>query len=80
MKFFELMRYSNNAVGAVFGYCTSDNYDEFVKAFNPDHIEEVDEAEYKEGMERLHRRFLYAVTGYPKPEFASLVQDSEGEL
>ena len=66
MKYYSLMRYANNAVGADFLYCTQDEVEDKKQEFKADYVEEISEQEYKKEKEREHRRFLRMATGYPK--------------
>ncbi|MNB72148.1 hypothetical protein D3C81_384460 [compost metagenome] len=66
MKYFELMKSANNAVGAVFAYCNEEELEAKSQGFNPDSVDEISEEEYKEEIERQNRKFIRAVTGYPK--------------
>lgn len=64
--YYELMKSANNAVGAVFAYCTEEELEAKKASFDPDDVNEISEEEYKEEIERQHRRFMRKVTGYPK--------------
>lgn len=66
MKYYELMKYANNPVGADFAYCTENDLATVKEDFNPDTVEEISGEQYEEEVERQHRRFLRMSTGYPK--------------
>lgn len=65
-KYFSLMRYANNPVGADFTYCTETELHEVKKEFNPIVVEEISKEDYDYEMERIHRKFMRLATGYPK--------------
>lgn len=66
IKYYELMIYANNPVGANFCYCTTENLQECIKTYQPNSIDEISKEEYDKGLETQHRKFLRFVTGYPK--------------
>mgnify|MGYP001187651991 CR=1 FL=1 len=64
--YYELMKSANNAVGAVFEYCTKTELEAKIESFEPDDVNEISKEEYDEEIERKHRKFLRMATGYPK--------------
>ncbi|MNL99613.1 hypothetical protein D3C76_00960 [compost metagenome] len=66
MKYFELMKYADNAVGAVFAYCSEAELEAKTEGFNPDSVDEISKEEYDQEVERQHRKFMRTATGYPK--------------
>lgn len=66
IRYYQLMRYAENAVGAEFDYCTDAELEEHKNKFNPDYVDQISEEEYQDQLERVERKFLRMVTGYPK--------------
>lgn len=66
MKYYQLFKYQNNAVGGEFAFCTSEELEEINKDFKADKIEEISRDIYDMEIERSNRKFLRIATGYPK--------------
>ena len=66
MKYYQLMRYADNSVGADFGYATEDEVEEMKEDFKPNHTEEISKEDYEDGLARVHRMNTRMLTGYPK--------------
>lgn len=67
MKYYELMRSANNSVGAEFAYCTEKDLKIVKEEFQPNiSVDIITEEQYKQELERQHKRGLRFATGYPK--------------
>lgn len=65
MKYFELMKPADNAVGADFGYCNEDELSKLKEEFEPTDVQEITKDEYEDAIKRKQRKFSRLVTGYP---------------
>ncbi|MNV41633.1 hypothetical protein D3C71_1332740 [compost metagenome] len=65
-KYYELMKNANNAVGAVFAYCTEEELEAKTQEFQPDYTDTISKEEYDEEIKRQNRKFMRMATGYPK--------------
>lgn len=64
MKYYQLMRYADNAVGAVFYYCNENELENVIAEFEPDDTREITKERYDEEIERNKKRAFYLMTGH----------------
>ena len=64
MKYYSLMKYANNAVGAVFRHCTEQELEKVTEEFEPDYTNEISKEEYEDALKTEHKRGVWMATGH----------------
>jgi hypothetical protein len=67
MKYYRIMEYADNPVGANFYYVTEDEKEEVIKKLDGNYdIDEISKEEYEQEMKIIERKNYFLATGYYK--------------